>query len=414
MKTLAALVMVLCGLAIASHAQLPLGTVSAVTQVTCPTETVNYGWVSKNNGGPPVAICYSATVSCPNVPDLGITYGVATPTTSNGMVVFVSPKGGTQPVGGNLYRNMPYEIYHANYQTVQMAWNSDWRNGATGEGYFKAAACREATIMNYFNTTYYQPSTKTATAGSCAVGFSGGAAGLGYALTYYGAASYMDKATFVAGPHYSNLIDGCVPSAAPVTICPTSDGIHYPMGCNTLAESWTEAGQYTGGAANMLGTQIGDKPACNIKNHNYTAKDEANLTADSMVDGASDSSFTYPQTAVSAYNCDDDQTWGNPSETQGWLWFAQISTPAQVAGGCNYPNTLDPTACLQFNRVYGCKSLEAAYSGYVCVGNTCPVCTGNPPTSCTCNGVACAGAFTEPDALTAEFEDPLHGCIKRH
>jgi len=392
---------------------LALGTVSAVTQVTCPAEATNYGWVSEKPNGSPVTICYTANVSCPNVPDLGITYGVATPSgTSNGTAIFVSPKGGTQPVGGNLANNMPYELYHANYQTIQMAWDSDWRDGATGGGYFKSAACRPATMLSYFNTTYYQTAVNAPTAGSCAVSFSGGAAALGYSLTYYGA-SFLDKAIFVSGPHYSNLIDGCVPSAAPVSVCPSSDGVTYPMGCNTMAETWTEPGQYTGGAANELGQQIGDNPPCNVKSHVYTATDEANLTADSLVDQAPDSSFNYPQTAISAYECDDDVNWGNPSETQAWLYFAQIANPTQVAGGCSYQNTAQPAACLAVNRVYGCQSTEAAYSGYVCVGNTCPVCTGNPP-SCTCAGVACSGSYAEPAILLADFEDPVNGCIKRH
>lgn len=414
MKTLAALFIVLVGLTISSQAQLPLGAVTAVTQITCPAEPVNSGWVSAKSGGPPVAICYTATITCPNLPDLGITYGVATPVgASNGTVVFVSPKGGTEPLGGNLGKNLPYQLYHANYQTVQMAWATDWRSGATGGGYFKSAACREATVLNYFNTTYYQTASNTATAGSCAIGYSGGAAGLGYSLTYYGAATYLDKATFVSGPHYGNLVDGCVPSSPPVSICPSSDGVNYPMGCNTLSGTWTEAGQYTGGAAKTLSTQIGDKPRCDVADHVYTSLDKAELIADSLVDQATDASYEYPQTVVSAYFCDDDQNWSNPSEVQGWLWLSQIASPSQVAAGCSYDNTLDPTACLAVNRVYGCQSLEAAYSGFVCVGNTCPVCTGNPP-SCTCNGSACTGSFTEPIALNSELTSPVNGCVKRH
>ena len=413
MKKLALLVLLVCGIAIASHAQLPLGTVNGVAQVACPTELYNYGWVSDTNNGPPVATCYTATVSCANMPDLGVTWGVATPAgPSNGTVMFMSPKGGTQPVGGNLTKDLPFELYHANYQTIQMQWVTDWRSGATGEGYFKAAACREATMMNYFNTTYYKTNLNTATAGSCAVGFSGGAAGLGFSLAYYGA-DYLDKATFVSGPHYGNLIDGCVPSSPPITLCPSSDGVNYPMGCETIAGSWTEAPQYTGPAARTLSTQIGNKPKCDVANHVYTKGEENELLADSLVDQKSDSSFTYPQTAVAAFLCDDDQTWGNPTEVQGWIYLSQIANPNQVAAGCSYSNTADPTACLSIKRVFGCKSEEAAYSGFVCNGSTCPVCTGNPPV-CTCGGATCTSTYQEPTALLAEFQDPVNGCIKRH
>jgi hypothetical protein len=412
-KKLAILFLFLCGLAITGQAQLPLGTVSGVAQETCPPEELNLGWVSATNEGPPATTCYSATVSCPNLPNDNLTYGVATPAgTSNGTVVFVSPSGGTQLVGGNYNTSVPYKIYHANYQTVQMQWAVDWRVGATGGGYLKSAACREATALNFFATTYYQTSVKTPTAGSCAIGWSGGAGGLAYSLTYYGA-SYLDKATFVSGPQYGNLVDGCVPSSPPVSICPTSDGINYPMGCNPVSGTWTEAPQYNGNAAKLLGKQIDDDPPCNVSSHNYTTQDELNLTADSIVDQAADSNFTYPQTAIAAFECDDDQTWGNSSEVQGWLYLSQFASPAQVAGSCNYPNTLDPTSCLAINRVYGCKSQEATYTGYVCIGNTCPVCSGNPP-SCTCNGVACSSSYSAQTADIDDFEDPVNGCIKRH
>jgi len=310
MKKLAVIVVFLCGFAIASKAQLPLGTVSGVTQETCPATVLNRGWVSS-------AVCYTATVSCPNLPDLSMTYGVATPASaSNGTVVFVSSSGGTGIVGGNFSKSVPFQLFQANYQTVQWEWVSDWRAGATGGGYIKSAACREATVLNFFNTTYYQASTKTATAGSCAMGWSGGATGLAYSLTYYGA-SYLDKATFVSGPHYGNLIDGCVPSAPPISICPSSDGVTYPMGCNTLSGTWTEAGQYTGVAAQRLSGFIDHDPSCNIAGHVYSTKAQSNLLADSIVDQAADSNFVYPQTAIAAYECDDDQTWDNPSETQG-------------------------------------------------------------------------------------------------
>ncbi len=413
LKPFAVITLLICACAVASHAQLPLGTVSNVTQETCPPDDANIGWVAATNDGPPVTTCYTATVSCPNMPNIQMTYGVATPSVpSNGTIVFISAQGGTSLVGGNFATSVPYQLYHANFQTVQMEWASDWRDGSTGNGYFKEAACREGTALSFFNTTFYQTANNTPTAGTCAIGWSGGAAGLGYALTYYGA-DFLDKAMFVSGPHYGNLVDGCVPSSAPITVCPTADGVNYPMGCGTLSGSWTEAGQYEGQRARVLSSQIGNDPPCNVPTHVYTEKALAALTADSLVDQASDSNFTYPQTAVSAYLCDDDETWGNPSETQGWEYYSQIASPSQVASGCNYANTADPQACLAINRVYGCQHAEETFTGYVCLGSSCPVCTGNPP-SCTCNGVACSGSYGAQTAQIAEMEDPVNGCVAHH
>jgi hypothetical protein len=96
-----------------------------------------------------------------------------------------------------------------------------------------------------------------------------------------------------------------------------------------------------------------------------------------------------------------------------------LRSPSQVAPNCNFSskNTPYPTACLDVNRVFGCTSVELAATGWVCNGSTCPVCTGNPATNCTCGGVPCSSVSTSygmPTFREQEYEDPINGCIKRH
>jgi hypothetical protein len=354
------------------------------------------------------------------MPNLGVTYGVSTPTgTSRGTIDFVSANGGGKTLPGNVVNQAPFDLFHFGFQVVQFAWDSGWQNGSSS-GSLKTAACREATFLNYTYTQFYRTnSNNSPTAGMCAHSQSGGAAGLAYALTFYGASSFIDKAVFVSGPHYADLVQGCsVPNAPPVSVCASQNGA-YPMGCNSLAGSWTDPPEYTGGVTAQLTDELADNPPCNDPQHTYTAQDNANLTATSLIDGAADANYNYPHTAITAWECDDDYNWQNPSEGQGWVYFSQLRHPSQVAPNCNYSNknTAFPNACMVVNRVFGCTSPELAATGYICNGSTCPVCTGNPPTNCKCGGVACSSVSTSygmPTFREQEYEDPINGCIKRH
>lgn len=407
-----------------ASAQRPPGTVSAVASESCPLTLGGQAasWVTKTSGGSDVqALCYHATVSCPNMPDLGVTYGVATPAgTSAGTVVFVSAKYGLTTLAGNYGNDAPFDLFRFGYQTVQFAWdNPGWQMGAT-TGSLKDAACRVDTFLNYMYTQYYQTNpNNSATAGMCAHSQSGGAGGLAFALTYYGAGSFLDKVVFTSGPQYGDLVQGCwVPNYPNINICASQNGT-YPMGCNSVAGAWTEPPVYVRGQATNLGKELNNNPSCNNPKHTYTPTDFANLTATSLLDGAADASYSYPNTAITAWECDDDWFWQNPTDAQGWIYLSQLTNPSQVAPNCNHSanNTLFPTACLAVNRVYGCPTQELAASGFVCNGSTCPVCTGSPPTSCTCGGVPCntvSKKFGEPTFRDADYEDPINGCIKRH
>lgn len=410
-------------LLVTTPAQMPTGTISDLDEETCPSILGGQPpeWVTQTSGGSDVvAVCYHVMVSCPNMPTLGVTYGVATPSgTSNGTIAFISASGGYFTLPGSATNEAPFDLYHAGFQTVQFAWDSWWQGGSSA-GSLKQAACREATFLNYLYTNVYLAnSNNSVTAGMCAHSQSGGAGGLAFSLTYYGVSSFLDKVVFVSGPHYASLVQGCVvPNSSPVTICPETNG-SYPMGCNSANGSWTDDIVYFGNSATELSQQLQENPPCNDSDHVYTQQDEANLIATSLLDDATDASYVYPQTSITAWECDDDTYWNNPSEGQGSLYLSQLSSPLQVASNCNYAsrNTAYPNACLSINRVYGCTSAELAATGYICNGVTCPVCTGSPATNCTCGGVACS-KVSESYAMNVfrdlEWEDPINGCIRRH
>ena len=405
-------------------AQYPLGTISAVMNETCPAEVGGdpADWVTETSGGTDVqTICYHAEISCPETTDLGVTYGVATPVSaSNGMIAFVPSKFGLLTLPGNYKGEVPFDLYHDNFQTVQFAFDSEWQISGTGVGSIKVAACRVATILDYLYTTYFLTNPlNTTAAGMCAHSLSGGAGGLGFAMTYYGAGSFLDKAVFVSGPQYGNLVQGCVPPLKPeVDICPSTDGV-FAMGCSTSAGTWSDYPNYVEKTANNISTELYDDPPCSDKSYKYTQAAQSLLAATSIVDGLSDASYTYPNTAVSAYLCDDDSYFTNPSETQAWFYFSQF-TPASVPSSCNYSanNSSTPNSCLMVNRVFGCNQ-ETAANGFICQGSTCPVCTGTPPNvACTCGGESCSVQGTPSFAMRpfaeADYLDPVNGCVARH
>jgi hypothetical protein len=421
------LLLLMClGLSAPALAQYSLGTVSAIATETCPTMLGGQAtdWVTQTSGGSDLAtVCYHATVSCPQLPDLGITYGIATPTTpSNGMIVFIRGSGGTITLPGNISKELPFDLFHDSYQSVQAGWDTWWQlTGWPDSGSFKVAACREATFLNFMYTNYYQTNTNnTATAGMCVHAQSAAAGALALAMTYYGAGSYIDKADFVSGPQYGNLVQGCVPNQPESSVCAPVNG-KTPNGCNVYAGSFSEYPDYHTGSASNISRELGQNPPCDDTSHNYTAADITTLTDTSLIDGLSDASYTYPQTAVAAYECDDDIDFNNPTSLQGWYWLSQMSTASQTAGGCNYGSskTPNPKACLMVNRVWGCTQVEQPSTGFVCQGSSCPVCTGTPPNiTCTCGGKACSDAGTPSYAMRNvaenDYKNLLNGCIKRH
>jgi hypothetical protein len=290
-------------------AQYSLGQISSVVSEACPAVVGGdpADWVTQTSGGTDVqTTCYHAEITCPETADMGVTYGVATPAgASNGMIAFVPSKFGTFTLPGNFKGEIPFDLYHDNFQTVQFAFDSQWQVSGTTTGSIKVSACRVATVLQYLYANYFlMNASNTATAGMCAHSLSGGAGGLAFAMTYYGVGSFLDKAGFVSGPQYGDLVEGCIPPMhAPVDICPTADGV-YAMGCNSAAGTWTDRPNYIEKTASNISVELANDPPCSEKTHHYTESDRSILAATSVVDGLPDASYTYPNTAVSAYLCD--------------------------------------------------------------------------------------------------------------
>jgi hypothetical protein len=144
----------------AAHAQYALGSVSSIVNETCPAVVGGHpaDWVTQTNNGTDIqTVCYHATITCPQTTDLGVTYGVATPTTlSNGTMVFVPAKFGINTLPGNYIGEIPWDLYHDSYQTIQVAFDSQWQLTGTSTASLKVAACRVATILNFLYTRQYQ------------------------------------------------------------------------------------------------------------------------------------------------------------------------------------------------------------------------------------------------------------------
>src|SRR5947209_14677769 len=174
--------------------------------------------------------CYSAAVSCPHVPDIGVTFGLHPG--SSGTIVFLAGAGGTAPTGNG---DAPVYEQHG-FGIAQYASASDWEAGADD---VLSTACRPATLLDYFYT--HMNSTPF-----CAQGASAGSASLGYALAWYGLDTELDNAEMLVGPVLSNIEKGCqVPKASTVKVVPTN-GLPFD-----------DEPQYVGGEIGWLTTWTG-------------------------------------------------------------------------------------------------------------------------------------------------------------
>ena len=264
---------------------LPLGTVSSNGSATCPT------------GGAPGEVCTSVTVSCPGIPSIKATIGVATPTgTPKGTVILHAGGSGTQ----FLDFGFPESYSAAGFNSVQIAWGSDWA-AAAGVG-VKTAACRPATLFQYIFTTVHQSSRS---AGFCGQGSSGGGATLGYALADYGLNDYFDYVVIAAGPGLARMDYGC-------------DGSLYTGPPLNVCSSLTNAPYiYATRSAQQFNTW---ENTTSCESPNPLASDIARWNADSIVtEGAN---FSYPQTAMSWFTCTTPPV--NESTGQGEFLIEQV------------------------------------------------------------------------------------------
>ncbi|HEY6290811.1 MAG TPA: hypothetical protein VI455_04510 [Terriglobia bacterium] len=380
----------------------------------------------------PMTNCYHAVISCPSekIPDIGATYGVALANALapvNGTIVFApSTDRGEKVSAQYLSGSLLYSAYNQGFMTISFAWDGAWGgHGSVGTipvditstlwphgGSYKLAGCRPGTLLNYFYTQYYQNAKNNSpAAGMCAQGASGGAGQIANALTFYGAGAYLDKVSLGAGVNLTDLVKGCeVPySNGSLTdvpydnICPAGT-----FGCNPSVATWTGIEAYTGEESRLLtftgynGCAVAGQPTSTTANSHW-----ASMSLTDSLYGYRDGTASYPQTAISAWLCDnDDAASKNPSAAQAWMFLSQITFSSQIAQGCVNQHvagsTTDPAYydsqgdCLAVTRAEFCPGPETYGQGYVFDASD--------------------GNFdiTGSAAEQADFLDPVNGCTKRH
>lgn len=308
--------------------------------------------------------CSQATVTCPNLANLNVTYGYADPAgKSVGTVFLHNGAGGTTPyaAGLNSSENYLQSYLQAGYQIVQVSWASDWEIvGGSNSASIGMAACRPATLMQYI---YQNVHTSGA---MCAQGQSAGSAAIAYALTWYNASSYLDKVELISGPVFGDIEPGCaVPNASPVTVCPAGQ-----FGC--VGSSWQDVPEYEGGylAAVRSWTQ---NSSCQ-GNRRTSPQSNNNWQSMSLVNGTSNNNFFYPQTAMGGWLCSNGL---NNSAAQGEYYYTNFTTSSQIA---DYSLT----------RVDNCEGAEGVEQGKTPSGES---------------------AFT---AIVTDMTDSSVGCVQRH
>jgi hypothetical protein len=258
---------------------LPLGSVNSVSPTTCPSNFIKG------------ASCTTATVSCPNLPDIAVTLGTSG-TAILGEVTFINGDGGTIPGG----TNSSSQYLKAGLSVSQLAFATNWEFGSNN---VMETACRPATLINYF----YQPGMRYGVQG-----ISAGSGAVGYALAWYGLSSEITNAELIDGPVFSDISQGCeVPWVSAVTVTPTN-GVPF-----------TDNPQYNL-ESGFMSTATGMK--CLPKIGSTTATEDSAWFSQSIL--ASGATLAYPSTSVAAWVCDNGL---NPSAAQSYLFLSQVVTP---------------------------------------------------------------------------------------
>jgi hypothetical protein len=262
--------------------------------------------------------CFHGQVqNCPNADTLGFTYGYENPGGAPiGTIVFHDGGSGTTPYSDPTYAE---KYLSSGYQVVFLAWDRDWETSMrNGRSYsIKDGSCRPATLFNYFRQNLYSQG------GMCVQGFSAGSAAAAYSLAWYGSGSYLDNVELLSGPVFSDIEQGCrVPNAPTMTVCAAGE-----YGCN--GAQWLDSPSYVTGNQNLVSQWSGR--ACNQGRHT-TEPTEAAWKAMSIVDGTTNPSFSYPQTAMAGWLCSDVNSAQNDSAAEGDIFYQQFTSSRQTAG----------------------------------------------------------------------------------
>jgi len=280
---------------------LPLGTVTMDGPTSCPA------------GAATGTKCKQITVSCPGLPDLDATLGVAIPTAPLvGTIILLA--GG--PGNSFFDESFPNVYLGDGFNVVQIAWVHDWAD-ANGAG-VKSAACRPATVFDYVFRVVHHSSRSI---GFCGQGISGGGGALGYALSHYGLSDEFDYVVIGSGPGVSRMDYGCDPpsyTGPPLNLCPLVNDAPYAYAAGDDSKVNTWEGTTTCGASKPL------------------KGDVRRWVADSMVSPGA--VYNYPETAVSWFFCVTDP---GQDTGQGDFLIQQVvpkNDPADVncySGGCS-------------------------------------------------------------------------------
>jgi len=287
-----------------------LGSVTNVAALsTCPT------------GYAPGMNCSRATVVCPDTADLNVTYGYMAPPALpiKGTIFFHAGGSGDVPLGISEFIG-PYSA--AGFALVQMAWASSWEDSGLTVKNVGVSACRPATFMKYI----FQ-NVATSGGAKCAQGLSAGSAAVGYSLAWYGAGSYLDNVELLSGPVFSDIAQGCmVPQPLSLSVCSAGQ-----FGCPANSEFPDLPSYNTGpegpGTAAGVGRITGDDSCGGTAN--TTSQSSSKWKAMSIVSDTVTPSFSYPQTAVAGWVCNNGI---NPSAAQGDIFYLQFTNAQQTAG----------------------------------------------------------------------------------
>ena len=294
-----------------SPGPLPLGTMSVPTSLSrCPS-----GFYAGSS-------CFQSTVSCAATAPITVVYGYRTPPgVVKGTILMHDGGGGTTPFthGPRDGRTFPESFFNAGYRIVQLAWATDWEDTNLPRKNIRVAACRPATLMKYIYENVH--GEKNALGGMAALGQSGGSGALGYALSWYGAGDYLDKAMFSSGPVFSDISLACAVPPKPIVICAANQ-----FGC-TEGGPWTASPEVGELHATEFRTYSGIA-SCSDETHPPTPAQLDSLRSMSIIDKDGSVFVDFPKTAVSAWLC---TAYDVPASPLGAAYFSHITSPSQVA-----------------------------------------------------------------------------------
>jgi hypothetical protein len=274
---------------------LPLGNVSLVSEISCPS------WAVAG------LACYEATVSCPGTADVGVTYAVSPAISTKGTVVFLA---GTNVNLPSNYNNDYINAYEGSgYGIAEFNWNSQWEDTGGVAKNILTASCRPATMLQYVHDKIY-------TGGNfLAQGFSAGSGAVAYALAWYGLNKVLNGVELLSGPVYSRIDDGCIVPYVPlVSVIPTNGAV------------FEDAPQYFEPAQRI--TMVTGFTCLPSFDTSIAAADAWYANSIVQLDGL----YRYPKTKISAWVCNNGM---NPSAAQGYLFMAAVTSPWKLTAISN-------------------------------------------------------------------------------